>query len=398
MSLPSLAERCSGVSSFLVMQILEKAQKMQAQGADIIHLEIGEPDFDTPLCIVEAGQKALQDGQTHYTASKGIPSLRKAVAAHYLKQYNVHIDPEQVLIFPGTSSALFTLFGAILNAGDEVIVSNPSYACYGNFIRYAGGKVHDVLTHEEEGFHFRPEDVAKAMNAKTKALVINSPTNPTGIVMEESRMQALVKVCNDFAIKHQGITPLIISDEIYHGLSYEGKDHSILEYTQNAIVLNGFSKAYAMTGWRLGYAIVPMPYVRSLTALMENFFLCTNTMAQLSGVCALEKAEKDVENMRATYNERRLYVLSALRELGFHIPVEPKGAFYVLINAKNLAKKFDGSSVKLAFDILEKAHVGITPGSEFGSQTEGFLRISYANSMENLQKAMKRLADYINQQ
>ncbi len=379
------------------MQILEKAQKMQAQGADIIHLEIGEPDFDTPSCIIEAGQKALLDGQTHYTASKGILPLRKAVAKHYLMQYNVPVDPEQVFIFPGTSPALFMLFGAILNAEDEVIVSNPAYACYGNFIRYAGGRVREVLTHEEEGFHFRPEDVAKVINAKTVALVINSPTNPTGIVMEESRMQALVKVCNDFAVKNNGITPLIISDEIYHGLSYEGKDHSILEYTENAIVLNGFSKAYAMTGWRLGYAIVPKAYVQSLTALMENFFLSTNTMAQWAGVCALEMAKKDMENMRAIYNERRLYVLKALRELGFHIPVEPKGAFYVLINAKNLAKKFDGSSVKLAFDILEKAHVGITPGSEFGSQTEGFLRISYANSMENLQKAMQRLAEYIKQ-
>ncbi len=209
-------------------------------------------------------------------------------------------------------------------------------------------------------------------------------------------MAELVKIRDDFA-KQNNISPLIISDEIYHGLNYAGRDHSILEYTSDAIVFNGFSKAYAMTGWRLGYAIVPKEYAKALITLMQNFFLSINAVTQYAGVYALEAADEHVERMRNIYNERRIYVLKALREIGFQIPVEPLGAFYVLINARHLAAKFGGSSVKLAYDILEKAHVGVTPGSEFGSQTEGFLRISYANSMENLQRAMQRLGDYIKQ-
>ncbi len=395
MSLPSLASRCSSVTPFLVMDILAKAQAMQAEGLDIIHLQIGEPDFDTPAPIVEAGHKALNEGQTHYTASQGILPLQKAVVKHYKKQYGVSIEHEQVLVFPGSSPAMFMLFGALLDKGDEVIVSNPSYACYGNFVRYSGGVVREVLTHEQEGFQFRLDDVSKALNAKTKAFLINSPTNPTGIVMDGAHMAALVKIRDDFAKKNNNIRPLIISDEIYHGLTYAGEEHSILEYTEDAIVLNGLSKAYAMTGWRLGYAIVPKAYVKTLVALMQNFFLSTNTVTQFAGVHALEFVESEVEAMRDIYNERRLYLLKALREIGFSIPVEPSGAFYVLINARHLAEKFGGSSVKLAYDILEKAHIGVTPGSEFGSQTEGYLRLSYANSMENLKIAMQRLGEYI---
>ncbi len=398
MSLVSLSDRCSKVSPFLVMEILAEAQKMQKQGIDIIHLEIGEPDFDTPSCIIESGHKALDEGHTHYTPSTGILPLREAIVTHYKNQYNVEIDSEQVLIFPGTSPAMLNIFEALLNPNDEVLISNPSYACYSNFIRYAGGKACELLTYEEDGFQFRPEALAKALTSSTKAIVINSPTNPTGIVMEAERMQELVRVRDDFAKENNGIAPIIISDEIYHCLNYGGNDHTILEFTKNAIVLNGFSKAYAMTGWRLGYAIVPKEYVQAFTTLLTNFFLSINAMTQYAGITALEKAENDVKQMREIYDERRIYLLKALRELGFHIPVEPRGAFYVLINAKHLANKFNGSSVKLAYDILEKAHVALTPGSEFGSQTEGYLRLSYANSMENLQTAMQRLAKYIKEQ
>ncbi len=395
MPLASLADRCSQVSKFLVMDILAKAQKMQAEGLDIIHLEIGEPDFDTPEDITKVGQKALDNGETHYTSSQGLPLLRETIVAYYKKKYNVTIDADQVIIFPGSSSAMFLIFSALLNPNDEVVISNPSYPCYSNFVRYAGGNIREVLTYENDGFQLRPEDVAKALNSKTKAMLINSPTNPTGIVMDEERLKALVSVRDEFAKQNNNISPVIISDEIYHGLSYAGEEHTILEYTENAIVLNGFSKAYAMTGWRLGYAIVPKEYADSLVKLISNFFLSTNTMSQYAGVYALNEAEHHIESMRKIYNERRVFVLKALRELDFQIPVEPLGAFYVLINARHLAEKFDGSSIKLAYDILDKVHLGVTPGSEFGSQTEGFLRISYANSMENLERAMERLATYI---
>ncbi len=399
MPLVSLADSCSHIPPFLIMDILTKAQEMQRQGIDIIHLEIGEPDFDTPACIVEQAKKALDLGYTHYTPSQGLLALQEAVAWHYKQQYDVDIDSNQVFVFPGTSVAMHLIMNALLCHEDEVIISNPCYPCYANFVCYGGGKIREVKTYEEDGFRLRPEDVAKALNAKTKAILINSPTNPTGIVMEEERIRAIVDVVDEFAIKNNGIKPLIISDEIYHGLSYTAKDNSILQFTKDALVFNGFSKAFAMTGWRLGYAIVPKQYVKGLIALMQNFILSTNAMTQFAGAYALKEAQEHVLRMKEVYNERRIYVLSALRELGFQIAVEPEGAFYVMINARHLAKKFDNSqtssSVALAFDILEKAHIGLTPGSEFGSQAEGFLRISYANSMENLKEAMRRLAIYI---
>ncbi len=382
-----LSQRSKLVGTFLIMEILDQAQCMQRRGIDVIHLEAGEPDFDTPQSIVDAGKAALDAKMTHYTASQGMVELRSAVADHYLQRYNVTISPDQVLVFPGSSIGMKLLFDALLDPEDEVILANPAYAVYSTFVRQAGGKVCEVLTQEEEGFQYRPEDVQKSLNAKTKAIFINSPANPTGIVMEKERMQALA------ALADTG--PLIISDEIYHGMTYEGAEHSILEFTNNAVVVGGFSKAFAMTGWRVGYLIVPPHFVQTLTAYMQRFLLSTNTIAQVAATHALREAADDVVRMRSVYNERRQYAIGALRELGFHIPVEPKGAFYLLFNARHLAKKFGGCSVKLAFDILEKAHVGVTPGVEFGSQSEGFLRISYATSMENLQEGVRRLGAYI---
>ncbi len=390
MSSSKISERCKQVSPFLVMEILDRAQCMQRRGIDVVHLEAGEPDFDTPPCIINAGKAALDAGLTHYTASQGKVELRKAVADHYLQRYNVTIHEDQVLVFPGTSIGMKLLFEVLLNEGDEVILSNPAYAVYPTFVQHVGGVVKSVLTCEEEGFQYRPEDVKKALTLRTKAIMINSPSNPTGIVMEKERMQALA----DVAAAHES-QPIIVSDEIYHGLNYTNYEHSILECTQNAVVVGGFSKAYAMTGWRVGFLIVPPWCVQPLISFMQRFLLSTNTVAQEAGIHALQKAGIQTERMCAIYNERRIYVLQALRELGFRIPVEPCGAFYMLFNAKHLAEKFGGSSVKLAFDILEKAHVGITPGSEFGSQAEGFLRISYATSMENLREGMRRLGEYI---
>ena len=364
-----IAERVRGITPFLAMEVLERAQKLEREGASIIHLELGEPDFDTPECIRQAAFKALDEGQTHYTHSLGDVELRE--------------HPDQVLIFPGSSPAMMVLFSALLDPGDEVILSNPGYACYPNFVRYAGGVPVWTLTHEEEGFQFRPEDVAKQITSRTRAVLINSPCNPTGIVLEPERMRALAE-----------LGPMIVSDEIYHGLTYgDAEEHSILEYTDNAVVIGGFSKAYAMTGWRLGYLIVPRDLVRPMQALMQNFFLSTNSAVQKAGIAALTCADEDVARMHATYDERRRFLLGELKRLGFNIPVEPMGAFYMLINARHLGS----SSMELAFDLLEKAHIGITPGIDFGSQTEGFLRLSYANSIDNLAEAMRRLEAYIRQ-
>lgn len=375
------AQRVDGVSPFLAMEVLERAQQLERQGTSVIHLELGEPDFATPACIRDAAVAALDEGYTHYTHSLGDCDLREALAAFYARRYGVRLHPDQALIFPGSSPAMMLLFSALLDPGSEVILSNPCYACYPNFVRFAGGVPVLVPTSEEEGFQFRPEETAAHVTAATRAILINSPCNPTGIVLEPARMRALAE-----------LGPLIISDEIYHGLTYgDAEEHSILEYTDNAVVIGGFSKAFAMTGWRLGYLIVPRALVRPMQALMQNFFLSTNSAVQRAGIAALTCADADVLRMHEIYDERRRFLLEALPKLGFRIPVEPRGAFYMLINARHLG----ADSRALAFDLLEKAHIGVTPGIDFGSQTEGFLRLSYANSIENLREAMRRLEQYI---
>ncbi len=377
------ASRCAGVTRFLAMEILEHAQQMERAGIDIVHLELGEPDLATPRAVIEAAKSALDEGWTHYTHSLGDMDLRRAVAAWYRQRYRVDVDPGQVVVFPGSSPAMALLFQALLDPGDEVILSNPGYACYPNFVRFAGGVPVEVATHEEEGFQYRPEDVARAAGPRTRAVIVNSPCNPTGIVMDAERMRRLA-----------ALGPLVVSDEIYHGLSYGGaEERSMLEFTDNAVVVGGFSKAWAMTGWRLGWLVAPRALADTLQPLMQNFFLSTNTAVQKAGIAALQVCGDEVRQARAIYDERRRYLLEALPKLGFTIPVEPRGAFYMLVNARHLGT----DSVQLAFDILDKAHVGVTPGVDFGSRGEGYLRLSYANSLENLREAMRRLERYIAQ-
>lgn len=365
---------------FLVMEVLEKAEAMQRQGDEIIHLEVGEPDFDTPPCIKEAAIRAIREGKTHYTHSLGILELREAIAEFYHRQYGVQVHPDQILVTSGTSPAMLLLFMSLLEPGDEVILPNPYYACYPNYIRMVDGVPIFVNVDETEGFQYRTEEIKALIGRKTKAILLNSPANPTGNVMPADRMRAIAE-----------LGPAIVSDEIYHGLVYEGKEHSILEYTSNAFVINGFSKRYAMTGWRLGYLIVPPPFIRALQKMHQNFFISANAFVQWAGIAALREAGADVEHMRSIYNTRRKYMIQELRALGFGITVEPTGAFYVLANAKKLGKK----SLDLAFDILAQAKVGCAPGIDFGSNAEGYLRFSYANSLENIQEAMKRLRRFM---
>ncbi len=373
-------ERVNQISPFIVMEVLEKAQQMERSGENIIHLEVGEPDFDTPAGIVEAAKTALNNGETHYTHSLGIWELREAVANHYKRKYQVEVDPAQVIITSGTSPGLLLLLSALLHPGDEVICSNPGYACYPNFVQYLDASINCIHVSEENGFQYRTEDVTKCMTRKTKAILINSPSNPTGNLLSPEIMQEI-----------SALGPIVISDEIYHGLVYEEQEHSILEFTSNAVVLNGFSKLYAMTGWRLGYLIVPEHFVRPIQKLLQNFFISANAFVQRGGAAALTAHHPEVDQMIETYNQRRKYMLSRLKEIGFKVAVEPKGAFYILANAK----QFTSDSYKFAFDILEHAKVAVTPGIDFGSNGEGFLRFSYANSLENIRIGMERLERYL---
>jgi aspartate/methionine/tyrosine aminotransferase len=362
------------------MDVLEKACEMESQGINVIHMEVGEPDFDTPQCVKEAAYKALDEGHTHYTHSLGILSLREAISEYYEKNYGVHVSPEQIIVTMGSSPAMFLLFSALLEAGDEVIISDPHYACYPNFIQFIEGVPVRVPVHEDDGFQYRPETIRSRIGPRTKAIVINSPSNPTGTLLSKERIQALAEM---------GVP--IVSDEIYHGLVYEGKEHSILEFTDNAFVLNGFSKLFAMTGMRLGYVIAPREYIRPMWKLHQNFFISANAMVQLAGIAALKEAGEDVERMRQTYDKRRRYMVKRLKAMGLGIKVEPTGAFYVFTNVKHISN----DSYQLAFDILKNAHVGVTPGIDFGKNGEGYLRFCYANSMKNIEEGLDRLERYL---
>jgi aspartate/methionine/tyrosine aminotransferase len=375
-----IAKRAEEMTPFLVMDVLERAHAMEHEGIDVIHLEVGEPDFDTPQCVKDASSKALEEGHTHYTHSLGNLELREAICRYYSKTYNVSVHPDQIVITLGTSPAMLLIFAALLEKGDQVILSDPHYACYPNFIRFVQGIPVTVPVYEEDGFQYRPEAIKERITARTKAILINSPSNPTGNLLSEGRMKAIAE-----------LLPCIISDEIYHGLVYEGKEHSILEFTDNAFVLNGFSKLYAMTGLRLGYLIAPKPFIRPIQKMQQNFFICASSVVQMAGLAALEGAEADVARMKSIYNERRKYMVKRLKELGFGITVEPTGAFYVFANVKHISK----DSYQLAFDMLEKSHVGVAPGIDFGSNGEGYLRFSYANSMENIIEGLNRIENYL---
>jgi len=384
-----ISKRTEEMTSFIVMDVLERANEMEREGVHIIHLEVGEPDFDTPACVKEAACRALEDGHTHYTHSLGLFELREAICEYYSTTYGVSIDPDQVIVTSGSSPAIFLVFSALLEKDDQVIISDPHYACYPNFIKFVQGQPVTIRVYEEDGFQYRPEsikDIKDKITAKTKAIFINSPSNPTGNLLSEKRMKAIA------ALVDAPNSPYIVSDEIYHGLVYEGKEHSILEFTDQAFVLNGFSKLFAMTGLRLGYVIAPRPFIRPMQKLQQNFFISANSMVQQAGIAALKEAGDDVARMKGIYDKRRRFMIARLKEIGFGITVEPTGAFYVFANARHIS----GDSYKLAFDILEKAHVGVAPGIDFGHNGEGYLRFSYATSLENIKEGMNRLEKYLN--
>jgi (5-formylfuran-3-yl)methyl phosphate transaminase len=379
----SVSSKAVEIPPFIVMDVLERAQAMEReQGEDVIHLEVGEPDFDTPPCIIEATIQAMQHGRTHYTHSLGLPELREAIAEYYHDKYGVQVSADQIIVTSGTSPAMLLLFAALLEKEDEVILSNPHYACYPNFITMLDGVPQYVDVYEADGFQYTVDGIRPHINSRTKGILINSPSNPTGNLLSPDVMRAMAD-----------LGPMIISDEIYHGLVYEGSEHSILEFTDEAFVLNGFSKLYAMTGWRLGYVIAPKSFSRAIQKIQQNFFICANSFVQWGGIAALKQAGPDTQRMNAVYNERRIALLKGLREIGFGVTVEPTGAFYVFANAK----QFGDDCYKLAFDILEHAKVAVTPGIDFGTNGEGYLRFSYANSLEHIEEGLRRLKNYFAQ-
>ena len=368
------------IAPFYVMDVLERAKELELEGHSVIHFEVGEPDLPTPEVVCEEAINAIRQGDTKYTPSLGIPELREAIAEDYKENYGVGISPSRVVITMGSSPALLLSMLSLLDQKEEVIITDPHYACYPQIIKVAGAVPSRFRIFEEDGFQVDIKSLKKAVSKKTKAILINSPSNPTGVILEPMLMKEISE-----------LGPYIISDEIYHGLVYEGKAHTILEFTDRAFIVNGMSKLYSMTGWRLGYFIAPEEFIRPIQKLQQNLFISPNPFVQRAGVAAIKRAKLEVKGMVQVFAERRGFMIEGLRELGFHIKSEPKGAFYVFVNAK----RFGSNSLDLAFDILEKSHVAITPGIDFGYGGEGYLRFSYATSVENILEGIRRLGEYI---
>jgi aspartate/methionine/tyrosine aminotransferase len=374
------SSRSLEIPPFIVMDVLEKAQQMERAGRSVIHMEVGEPDFDTPEVIRRAATEALDRGETNYTHSLGLLELREAISEHYGRRYGVDVDPDCVLVTSGTSPALFLIFAALLERGDGVVMNDPHYACYPNFVTFLGGRPLFSPVHAVDGFMPDVQDMARLVKPDTAAVLINSPGNPTGAVWPSESLEEIAQL---------GVP--VVSDEIYHGLVYGTRERSILEFTDEAFVLNGFSKLYAMTGWRLGYVIAPRRFIRPMQKVQQNFFISAASFVQRACIAALNEAGPDVEEMVRIYDKRRQLLVEGIREIGLPVPVDPQGAFYVLVDARQLG----ADSYKLAFDILERAGVGVTPGIDFGEGAEGHLRFSYANSSENLREGIRRLSKYV---
>jgi len=379
-----VSARAGLIRPFLVMDVVARAKELESQGRDIVRLEIGEPDFSTPDVIVKAAEAAMDSGDTGYTQSLGMPDLREAIAGHMAGAYGVRTRPGDIVVTQGTSPAMLLMFGALLDPGDEVIMADPCYPAYPNYVSFLGGVPVLLRVRAEDGFRFRPDELERAITPRTKAIMVNSPANPTGGVLGTDDLQTLANIAERHGV-------WLASDEIYHGLQFDGPSHSVLEFTDRAFVLNGFSKAYAMTGWRLGYLIAPSEFVRPAEKIQQNFFLCANHFVQVAGTAALLHAQDDVARMCAAYDERRRYLVPALRETGFKVATEPLGAFYVFADAREWGGEWGNDSVTLTTHLMEEAGVAVAPGVDFGSGGEGFLRFSYATSIERLREGVERL-------
>jgi aspartate/methionine/tyrosine aminotransferase len=373
--------RTDNIRPFLAMEVMERAHAMERGGADIIHLEIGEPDFPAHPAAVKASINAIESGETHYTDSRGLAELREAIAEDYRRRFGVSVDPGRVIVTGGTSSAFVLIFSLLVDEGDEVILGTPHYPCYPNFIRISGGVPVLVPSEPATGYALDVDLVRAAITPRTRAIVVGSPANPTGAVQSEQTLRALAD-----------LGPPIISDEIYDGLVYDGAQvTTALAVTDNAYVLDGFSKRYAMTGFRLGYTIVPEPAQRLVQTLQQNLFISANSFVQHAGIAVLREEGRTqgrvLQEMVDAYTTRRRTLLDGLRSLGFEVPVDPMGAFYVFADAR----RFGSDSLALANTLLSRANVGVAPGVDFGEAGEGWLRFSYANSESAIAEALERL-------
>lgn len=379
-----LAERMSRIGTESAFDVLARARALEAEGREIVHLQIGEPDFDTPAHVTEAGIQALRDGYTHYVPALGIPQLRDAIAEHISQTRGVDVQRANVCVSPGGKPIMFWSIMALCEEGDEVIIPDPSYPIYESMARVMGATVVPLPILEERSFTFAPEDLAARLTPRTKLVVLNSPANPTGGFFDKTDIEAIANVLRDHDC-------YILSDEIYSRIIYSGEHYSVAaepDMLDRTIILDGFSKTYAMTGWRLGYGIFPTELMPHIDRLAVNSVSCTNAATQMAGVAALTGPQDDVHKMVAEFEKRRDFIVDGLNAIPGITCQKPLGAFYVFPNVKGLGI----SSKELEDRLLQEAGVAVLSGTAFGQYGEGYLRLSYANSIPNIQKALDRIA------
>ena len=382
-----LAERMSRLGTETAFEVLNRARALEAQGKDIIHLEIGEPDFDTPPNIVNSGIAALRAGWTHYGPSPGFPELRQAIADEVSRTREVNVTPEEVVVVPGGKPIIFFSILALIDEGDEVIYPNPGFPIYESMIRYVGGRAVPIRLREEKDFSLDVDELAHLITDRTRLVIINSPQNPTGGVLSKRDLEQIAEAIGDRNI-------FVLSDEIYSRLIFDGKHHSIISesgFKDRTILLDGFSKSYAMTGWRMGYGVMRADLAQQIARLMTNSNSCTASFTQVAGVEALHGDQSSVDHMREEFQRRRDVFVTGLNRTKEFSCRMPRGAFYAFPNITGTGWK----SKPLADALLEDAGVACLSGTSFGEFGEGYLRFSIANSMENLDRALARIEQWV---
>ncbi len=380
------AKRMEALGTETAFEVLAKAKALEKQGKDIVHLEIGEPDFDTPTHIKEAAVKALYAGYTHYVPAAGIPELRETIAEHISKTRRIDVDPAEVVVTPGAKPIMFFGILALVNAGEEVLNLNPGFPIYESVINFVGAKQVSIPLKEENDFRFDPEYVKEKITKKTKMIVLNSPENPTGGVLTKEDLKSVA----DCIANRDDV--FVVSDEIYSQILYEGKHESIASIPgmkEKTILLNGFSKTYAMTGWRLGYGVMRKDLAQKTTQLMVNSNSCTCAFVQMAGIEALRGPQDEAERMVAEFKKRREVIVSGFNNIKGITCRRPRGAFYVFPNITGTGM----NCRKLSDYLLNNAGVAVLPGTAFGRYGEGYLRLSFANSVENIKKALERISE-----
>lgn len=381
-----LTRRARDIQPFHVMALLARARALEAQGRSIVHMEIGEPDFETARPIIEAGHAALDAGRTRYTPATGLPELRHAIAGYYARHHDVVVDPERIVVTPGASGALQLVTAVLVEAGQEVLMTDPGYPCNRNFVRLVEGQTRLVPVDATSAYQLTPEKIAERWGGSTIAAMIASPANPTGTLLDREALAALIEAVES----RQG---MLIVDEIYHGLTYGAAAKTALSISDSVFVINSFSKYFGMTGWRVGWLVAPLDYIPALDRLAQNLFLSAPTPSQWAALAAFDTQTSEIlESRRAAFQGRRDYLLPALRSLGFDIPVTPEGAFYLYADCS----RFTDDSFGFSGDLLESAGVAITPGIDFGEyRANEHVRFAYTTSMEQLQEGVARIERYL---